>query len=130
MLFYVSCAFTLIPFFISIGLCLYYLEKWRSDQKFWHINKYFETRDSIILCLSVFVGFYASLAMIQSKLFYLNVFHLQMKPSELDHMKTLQFVNIVLIEVIMCVPVLYVYICVCVYSIIVYMQYVCVCVCH
>ena len=98
-LFYFSLIFTIFPFLISFVTCMIYLEKWRRDRVWKHIDNYFSKYDVLIMFLSVIAGFYGALALAQSKIWYLNMFHLQMKKSELNEMRTVQFVNIVLLEV-------------------------------
>ena len=117
MLFISSCIFTLIPYIISCATGIYWILHWRasldsaaaggSHRLTNYLNKY----ELFIYGLTAFAGFYRAIDFCQTKLFYLNIFHLQLTKDELKQLQHYRFLNVVLLENLpqVCIQFYYVY---------------------
>ena len=61
--------------------------------------KYFQNYEYAVYFLSIFGTFYRAIDICQSKLFYLQIFNLQLRKHEFVVLKHFRFVNVVLFEV-------------------------------
>ena len=72
------------------------MQLWREKNKY--ITKYVDKYDWFMILITVFAGFYAALEIAQSRLFYWNVFGMQINLRENSDQKSLRFLNNVLLE--------------------------------
>ena len=60
--------------------------------------KYFKQYDMFVYGMITIAGFYATIDLLRSKLFYLDIFNLQLTHEEYTSLKMYRFINIVLLE--------------------------------
>ena len=95
-LWYFALFFSLIPHFMSNFIGLYNISKWQKYNIY--IGKYLNKYETLMITVSCFGGFYCSIELLQSKLFYLNMFGLQLKYDDYNQIKNSQLFNIVIFE--------------------------------
>ena len=99
-LFLSSLLFLMIPYLMSCCVSIYWIIVW-NNWKYDHphrLKNYLKSYEILILLLSVFGGFYSTVDLLRSKLFYLKVTYLPLKQSEYDKLQYLRFINFVLME--------------------------------
>ena len=96
-LFYFALGFTIGPYILSCMIAIYHVERWR-HQRQEIVRQWFEHYDRLIYGLTIISGFYCSIQLCKSKLFYKECFHLTLKENEWKKLGNFRFVNIVLIE--------------------------------
>ena len=98
-LFYAAITFTIIPYIVSCGVGLYWMERWRNRQnRTGRLNQYMKKYDSLFAILVVTCGFYSTVNFLRSKLFYMQAFNLPLKRKEYFVLQHYKFLNIVLLE--------------------------------
>ena len=98
-IFIASIMFTAIPYLISIIVGLYWMHRWRIKQEQAdRLVEYFSKYESLFAVLTIISGFYATVELLQSKIFYNNRFNLSLKKYENMQLKHLKFLNITLFE--------------------------------
>lgn len=94
----IYCAiFTLLPYFVSCIVGIYWLERWRSrtdERLLVYLNKY----DKFVIIGTVVAGFYSTILLSQSKLFALTIFNFQLKKSDIQTLENYKFFNYILLE--------------------------------
>ena len=92
--------FTIAPFSMSCSVAIYFIIGWRR----WQFDNAVRLSDylkkyEILLCLwTILAGFYVSVDLARSKLFYKRLFDFPLRQKEVEQLKHLKFINIVLLE--------------------------------
>lgn len=98
-LFYICAASVILPYFASCIMGVYWIARWRVSQTAGkRLTGYFKSYDVFIYAMTTLAGFYTTIDLCRSKLFFLDIFHLQLKSSETTSLKNLRFFNIVIFE--------------------------------
>lgn len=82
---YLSLIFTICPLIFSVLLVIYYVYHWRTMvcSVSHRLADYFAKYSIIFICLTIMTAdFYSSIMLLQSKLFHLSMFNLQLKKRE------------------------------------------------
>ena len=96
-----SALFVLLPYILQCILSLWYLQKWQdrmskiSSNK---LNNYPINHEWLLIALSMLFGFYATIELTRSKLFYLPIFHSQISNHYYQQIRWFRFINVVIIE--------------------------------
>ena len=120
LLFYCSIICLVVPYFVSCTVGILWINRWKlyvSMSKDKRKNKshivpirfkeYLNRYENRIYLLIVLIGFYPTIDLLQTKLFYLDMFHLPLQKDENKQLRHLRFLNIVLFEV--CVVLVFLY---------------------
>ena len=99
----ISITFLIFPYIFQCVVCLNITMKWyRSNAKRMihpvRIHDYLKSYILFIYGLTIISGFYGSIALLRSKFFYFDFFWIPLKTNELKILKSLRFINIVLLE--------------------------------
>ena len=92
--------FTAAPFSMSCSVGIYFIIRWRR----WQFDNPVRLSDylkryEILLCLwTILGGFYASVDLARSRLFYKRYFDFPLRKKEFEQLKHFKFINIVLLE--------------------------------
>ena len=98
-LFMCSVTFIVLPYLMSVIFGMYAIEiKWRRSTENVYLSEYVHTHGSKLIIGTIFIGFYPTIDIAQSKLFYWNMFGLQHKPNVIVFLTAMKFINIVLLE--------------------------------
>lgn len=62
------------------------------------LTHYLDNYELFVFILTTFAGFYCAIDFCQTKLLYLNIFHLQLTKDELKQLQHYRFLNIVILE--------------------------------
>ena len=103
-LFYASLIFTIIPLLCSIILVIYWIHRWRSfgKQIYSISHRLVDYLDSYAIALgflSIMGDFPTTIWLLQSRLFYANIFNLSLKKKEFQTLIAWRFINVTLLEV-------------------------------
>lgn len=93
-----SALFTFIPYAFSIGVGIYWVERWRSRRNA-HLLPYLKKYDIFVYVGIVLTGFYSTVSLIRSKLFALGMFNFQLRRKDVQRLQDWRFVNAVFLEV-------------------------------
>ena len=93
---YYALFFTLMPHLLSNIIAMYWMHYVRTH--IIYTSKYVNSYDWMIVITSVFFGFYTSIELCQSRLFYLDMFNLQFKKEIGKKLYKFRFVNSVILE--------------------------------
>ena len=93
---YYSFFFCLVPYLISNVLLLYWF--YRNRQFNIYVSKYLNHYDWFLIFLSAFCGFFSAIEISKSKLFYLDVFNLQIKQEQCYEIEKWRLINNVFLE--------------------------------
>ena len=96
--FLLSLIFTLLPYFLSCIIGVYWIERWRNDVDNC-LSNYLKKYDILLICLTVITGFYSAVELARSKLFYLKMFNLQIRKDNITQLKNSRFFTNVVFEV-------------------------------
>ena len=96
-LFVWSVVFTLFPYLLSLVICCYFVVKWRKKNEI-RFESYLFDYELILFGATSVAGFYNSIALFQSKIFYKKLFYFSLKNNELEIIKHFGFVNVVFCE--------------------------------
>ena len=99
-LLYSSLVFLIIPYLMSCIVSIYWIivwNNWKHDHPH-RLKNYLKSYEIFIILLSVFGGFYATVDLLRSKLFYLRLFYLPLKRDEYEKLQYLRFINFVILE--------------------------------
>ena len=88
--------FSIVPHFLSNFISLYNIRKWQNYSIY--ISKYVYHYDWLIIFVSVVAGFYCSIELARSKMFYINMFSMQLKHSDYLKIQNFRFFNTVVLE--------------------------------
>ena len=103
-LFYFSAVFVAVPYILSLVLAVYATEKWKYSNldRNQRLSHWLDKHVFVIYGGTILAGFYSAVELAQSRLFYLDMFHLQLKKSEYAMLKNFRFFNTVILEVRYC----------------------------
>ena len=99
-LFAIDIMFIMVPYSISVFVAIYFVVSWNQWQQDHpsrlkvYLNKY----QFVIILSSLFGGFYATIDLFRSKIFYLSLMYLPLKKSEYNNLTYFRFVNFTLLE--------------------------------
>ena len=100
-LFYYSLTFLLFPYFLSFGVAIQQVKKCQSmqaegplERKIEFVKKY----DWLVICITIFAGFYSAIELIRSNIFYLPMFSLQLRKREYSNIQSLRIWTTVVFE--------------------------------
>ena len=93
-LFYFALAFVVVPYFISLIFGFFCLCKWRDNRA---TARYVEKYATLFIVVMIMVGFYETAGIAHSKLFYHDIFHLQIRKKSYQWIKNVKFWNIVVL---------------------------------
>ena len=96
----VAGVFVIVPYLMSIVVSIYSIFKWtrwRQDHPS-RLKLYLRNYEFVMILFSLFGGFYATIDLFRSKIFYLQITYFPLKQSEYNHLKYLRFINFVLFE--------------------------------
>ena len=98
---------TSFPHFISCMACFHWVTHSGMNNPF--SDEYIQKHGTLLIGLSIIGGFYAAVSLSQSKLLYLDIFSLQLKPQQSIKIQRWKFYNVVLLENIpqICIQILY-----------------------
>ena len=99
-LFLLSLTFTVLPYILSCIICVYFLiiwNKWKYDHPY-RLKNYLSSYELIIIFLTLFGGFYCTIDLLRSKLFYIRATYFPLKINEYNSLQYLRFVNFILLE--------------------------------
>ena len=101
MLFIVSSIFVIIPYFLSLINCIYWINHWRLQNQDLSVRfeKYFTKYIGLICAFVLISNFYATIELLKSKIFYKPYFNFPLKNNEFRRLQHLKFINIVILEV-------------------------------
>ena len=95
----VSLVFFVLPFILQCGLVLWYIQVWQDRVRSWtSLNNYPKQRQWFIILFTLVCGFYATIELTRSKIFYLKLFHSQLSESYYKEIRNFRFINVVIIE--------------------------------
>ena len=97
-LFYGSLGSLGISYLMQCCVGIYKIETWRKGTRTPHLKEYVNRYETLLIFLTVVVGFYPCVILLNSKLFYLSMFNFELTKNEKNHLRSLQFVNIVIFE--------------------------------
>ena len=103
-LFICSCVFTLLPYIVSCATGIYWVSHWRASLDSaaaggsHRLTSYFNKYEIFVYGLTTLAGFYRAIDFCQTKLFYLDMFHLQLTKDESKQLQHYRFLNIVALE--------------------------------
>lgn len=99
-LFWFSIAFIIIPYIYSCVSAIYWIYKWNNCKNDFPIRlkTYLDRYQFLILLLTMFAGFYVTVDLMRSKLFYKKIFYLPLKKKEYDALKYHRFINLFMLE--------------------------------
>ena len=95
-LWYFGAFFVLVPHFGGNFIALYNIQKWQ--KKSIYISRYVNKYDWLIISVSSLAGFYTSIELSRSKLFYLPMFSMQLKLRDYLRIQNFRLFNTVLFE--------------------------------
>ena len=95
-LWYFAIFFALIPHFVSNFIGLYNISQWQKYNIY--ISKYLSSHETLMITVSCFSGFYCSIELLTSKLFYFDLFGLQLKSDDYNQVQNFKLFNVVLFE--------------------------------
>ena len=91
-----SLIFTFGPYILSNIFLILFVKKWYSNSRY--IRKYLQRFDWFLIILSVLCGFYASIDVAISQVFYLDIFNLSLSFNDKRYIVLCRCVNTVLFE--------------------------------
>ena len=96
-----SSVFIIVPLIASIVSSLYYTFSWRIGRQDTarRLTNYLNKYQSFIYGSSIIIGFYSTIDLCQSKLFYKPIFYLPLTNNEIQQMKHFRFITLVVLEV-------------------------------
>ena len=101
--------FAIGPHLISNVIGLVVAAAWQDKSV--RLRAYLSSYQWVMIAISVFSGFYVSVDICKSKLFYWRGFSMQIKKSEYQSVKLIRFFNIVILEVWFPFPFLVLFLC-------------------
>ena len=97
---YWSVLFTIGPYLLSLFVCCVFNTYWkRKDER---LKIYVSKYGCLIFIVSMIAGYYSTIALFKSQIFFCVLFHFPLKQKEYNHLKNIKFINIVLLEVCLC----------------------------
>ena len=95
-LWYYAMVFLFVPYLVGNVLLMKTIRKWQKSS--FYISNYAFKYDTLIIIVSIICGFYTSIELARSKIFYLDMFSLQLKYQDYVDVQKLRFFNIVILE--------------------------------
>ena len=95
-LWYFAVFFCLVPHFVGNFISLYNIRKWQMYNIY--LSKYVHKYDWLIIIVSVLAGFYTSVELARSNIFYMGLFSMQLKRQDYHRLQSFRFVNTVVLE--------------------------------
>ena len=95
-LFFISLVFIILPYLMSCIVCIYWIiswNHWKYDHPY-RLKNYLKSYEILIILLTLFGGFYSSIDLLQSKLFYLRATYFPLKIDEYNY-ATIFYINMV-----------------------------------
>lgn len=101
-LFLFGLVFTIAPLLCTIGLLAFWLQRWRvmSVSVSHRIRDWVKRYSTAFITFAIFGTFHAALALVQSRIFCLDVFTFPLKQQEYQRLRIWKFVNSTLLEVL------------------------------
>ena len=93
---YFAVATLIVSYFLQCFICVRCVHQWSHIP---HLHEYFQRFTPLIYAGTVFIGFHATIALCESKLFFLDCFHLCLKKEQTDSLTKGRFIAILLFEV-------------------------------
>ena len=97
---YLTSFFTILPFIVQLFVGVKFVVKW----KHWkndcpiRLTSYVKKYEILIYLLSIISGFYNTIDLLQSEIFYLKFFKFSLKSEEYNTLRPYRFINIVIFE--------------------------------
>lgn len=100
MLFYMSLFFLIIPYCISCISCVIWILKWNNYKRDNPIRliQYLQKYQAVVILFSLMAGFFATIGLLRSKIFYFQIFFFSLKKEEYEKLKYWKFINIIIFE--------------------------------
>lgn len=95
-LLYFSLCFSIIPHIIGNILALVHIHKWSNYNIY--ISKYINRYDWLLITVSAIAGFYSSIELARSKIFYISKFSMQLKREDYEKIQNFRLLNTVILE--------------------------------
>ena len=95
-LWYFAIFFAIVPHFAGNFVGLYNISQWQKYNIY--VSKYLSHYETLMITVSCFSGFYCSIELLKSKLFYFQLFGLQLNRDDYDKIKNSRLFNVVLFE--------------------------------
>ena len=97
-----SMIFLIFPYIMQCAVCIIKTTKWNRMKKNNPIrmHEYLKNYFLVIYGLTIISGFYGSIALLRSKWFYFEMFWIPLREKELNSLKSLRFMNVVVFETI------------------------------
>ena len=108
-LWYFSMFFVCVPYTVANVVSLYNIRRWQNESI--SLSKYISKYDWLIITVSCLAGFYTSVELARSKLFYLPMFSMQITQQDYFKIQNLRVLNTVLFELSLINCIQYVLIC-------------------
>ena len=97
--YYVSLAFTLVPYLMTLFYLVYFISRW-SNKRTYRLTRYLNKHLKILIVLTLLSSdFYSSVALLKSQIFCLNMFNIPLKQTEYEKLYLVKFVSKILFEV-------------------------------
>ena len=96
--FIASLTFTALPHLVSCFVGIYFIEKWRNKMDS-YMFPYLKKYDVFLIVMTIFAGFFSSVELARSRLFYSPMFGLYVKKSDTIPLKNGRFITEVVLEV-------------------------------
>ena len=96
-----SAFFTIVPFLASLAFIIYWMFTWRvmTATASLRLRQYLQKHSILLIVLTMTAGFHSCVLLLQSKLFYVDVFHFPLKQSEMSNLLWHNFIAKTLLEV-------------------------------
>ena len=95
-LWYFAAIFALVPYVIGAVILLKHIDKWNNSS--FYISYYIQRFDAFLIGVTIISGFYTSIELARSKIFYLDRFYLALNHRDYTSVQRFRFFNIVLLE--------------------------------
>ena len=90
-------SFTIVPYLASCCVGLYFIETWRNAMD-GYMLKYLKRYDGFLLFITIIGGFFSSVELAKSRLFYLPIFNLHLPKIDDIRLKNARFFTTVVLE--------------------------------
>ena len=99
-LFIASFCFVIVPFLMQCFISVFFLFKWKHWKESHRIRfeRYLNKYEILIYLFTLIFGFYNTIDLVQSRLFYYQLFNMPLKRNESASLKKYRFINIILLE--------------------------------
>ena len=99
-LFILSCCFVVVPFLMQCCIAVYVTLKWKNYQENnpTRLHMYVKRYEMFIYLGTIIGGFYNTVDILQSKIFYKQLFNIPLQSDEYHLLRKFRFINVVLLE--------------------------------